>query len=110
MNNAVEEIHLTPKDLLTEGFHCQLNQDALAHAPKIYIIHNNGYAGDVPLPMAFANPCLVDLAPAYRLRGARISHDQYDTVLARAQTLCATGHGPFLIELLLETPNDDPLP
>lgn len=60
-------------------------------------------AGEVPLPMAFANPCLVDLAPAYRLRGARITIDQYAGVLIRAEKLCAEGHGPFFIELILET-------
>lgn len=103
MNNGVRQLHLTPQALLAEGFHQQLNAHALAHAPIIYIVHNHGMAGKVPLPLAFANPCLVDLAPAYRLRGARITLEQYENVLKRAEQLCAVGHGPFLIELLLET-------
>lgn len=104
MNNiAVTLQELTPEDLLKEGFFLQLNQAALAHAATIYLIHNRGYAGDKPLPMAFANPCLIDLAPAFRLRGARIRPPQLEATLVTAKRCCAEGHGPFLIELLEET-------
>lgn len=106
----MRQLHLTPRALLVKGFHQQLNADALAHAPIVYIVHNQGTAGGVPLPMAFANPCLVDLAPAYRLRGARITREQYADVLVRAEKLCAEGHGPFFIELLLETSYDTNVP
>lgn len=102
MNNPIQHLHLTPLDLLAEGFHTRLNREALAHAPIVYIVHNNGYAGTTPLPLAFANPCLVDLAPAFRLRGARITPPQLPALLQRADALCATGHGPFFIELLEE--------
>ncbi len=97
---AVTTLDLTPGDLLAEGFFLKLNQAALAHAPTIYLIHNNGEANGIPLPMAFANPCLVDLAPAFRLRGARIRPVALEATLQRAQEVCASGHGPFLIELL----------
>lgn len=106
MNNSVIHLHCSPAHLLTEGFHRTLNANALTHRPIIYVIHNNGYAGKIPLPMAFANPCLIDLAPAYRLRGARITMEQYHSTLARAEALCEKGHGPFIIELLLEVPHD----
>jgi TPP-dependent pyruvate/acetoin dehydrogenase alpha subunit len=107
LNNPVQHLHITPAHLLREGFHRQLNIDALQHAPKIYIIHNQGHAAGVPLPLAFANPCLIDLAPAYRLRGARItSEEQLQAVLPRAEGLCAAHHGPFIIEYLLETTHD----
>jgi TPP-dependent pyruvate/acetoin dehydrogenase alpha subunit len=98
----VETRHLTPEALLWEGFFAELNRMALAHEPTILVIHNNGFAGDKPLPMAFANPCLVDLAPAFRIRGARIRPEALTATLDRAHQVCATGHGPFLIELLEE--------
>ena len=101
---AVTITHLTPEDLLKEGFFLRLNQAALTHEPTVFIIHNTGYAGKTPLPMAFANPCLVDLAPAFRIRGARIRPDGLDVTLERATEVCATNHGPFLIELLEESP------
>lgn len=104
MNNVVSIVELTPGDLLTDGFFLQLNAAALRHDATIYLIRNDGYANGLPLPMAFANPCLVDLAPAFRLRGARIEAAQLPTVLARAQEVCASGHGPFLIELLVDPP------
>ncbi len=107
MNKLVEILHLTPKDLLAEGFHRCLNQDALTHAPKIYLVHNNGFAGDIPLPLAFANPCLVDLAPAFRLRGARVEANDLPNILKRAEEVCASGHGPFFIELLEEAPTHE---
>ncbi len=97
----VEVLELTPGDLLREGFHVQLNADALNHAPRVYLIKNNGFADGVALPLAFANPCLVDLAPAYRLRGARVNFAQLDVTLARAKELCAEGHGPFILECLI---------
>ena len=81
----------------------RLNQAALAHEPTIFLIHNRGYAGDIPLPRAFANPCLVDLAPAFRIRGARIRPADLPSLLQRAEAVCAEGHGPFLIELLEES-------
>ncbi len=93
---------LRPADLLAEGFHARLNADALAHAPVIYLVHNDGMAGEVPLPMAFANPCLVDLAPAFRVRGARVRSVALEATLARAREVCRSGHGPFFIEHLVE--------
>ncbi len=102
MNSSVVVRELSPADLLAEGFHARLNADALAHAPVIYLVHNAGMAGEVPLPMAFANPCLVDLAPAFRIRGARVGTTALEATLARAREVCATGHGPFLIEHLVE--------
>lgn len=105
MNNApVTLLELTPGDLLAEGFLLQLNAAALRHDPVIYLIRNDGFANGIPLPMAFANPCLVDLAPAFRLRGARIESAELPAVLERARALCAAGHGPFLIELLVDPP------
>lgn len=99
---------LTPGDLLAEGFHAQLNRDALAHAPIIYLVRNEGHANGVPLPMAFANPCLVDLAPAFRLRGARVVEAALEATLARAKQCCAEGHGPFFIECLVgDAPQKD---
>ncbi|MBQ9693174.1 MAG: hypothetical protein IJV69_00240 [Kiritimatiellae bacterium] len=102
-NTAVTILHLAPEDLLKEGFFLQLNLAALAHQATIFVIHNTGYAGKKPLPMAFANPCLVDLAPAFRIRGARIRPTDYPALLERATAVCASGHGPFLIELLEES-------
>ena len=102
-NTTVNLCHLHPEDLLKEGFFLRLNQAALAHEPTIFLIHNTGYAGQTPLPMAFANPCLVDLAPAFRIRGARIRVAELPTLLQRAEAVCAEGHGPFLIELLEES-------
>ena len=94
---------LVPGDLLKDGFHVRLNREALAHAPVIYLIRNEGFADGVPLPLAFANPCLVDLAPAYRLRGARIRGEAaLETALARAAACCVAGHGPVLLEWLPE--------
>ena len=103
-NPAVTLCHLQPADLLEEGFFLRLNRAALAHEAMIFLIHNTGYAGETPLPLAFANPCLVDLAPAFRIRGARIRPDALSQTLARANEVCAGGHGPFLIELLEECP------
>ncbi len=100
---------LTPLQLLEAGFHTRLNQSALAHAPIVYVIKNNGFAGDIPLPLAFANPCLVDLAPAYRLRGARVEQEAYAATLAHAKALCAEGHGPFILEVLIRETADDGL-
>ncbi len=102
-SDTVTIVELTPGDLLKEGFFLRLNRDALAHAPVIYLIHNTGEADGVPLPMAFANPCLVDLAPAFRIRGARIVQEAFAATMERAREVCATGHGPFLIELLETT-------
>ena len=93
-------VTLRPADLLAEGFHARLNRAALDHAPVVLLVRNDGYADGVPLPMAFANPCLVDLAPCYRIRGARVRPEALEATLARAREVCATGHGPFLIELL----------
>lgn len=104
MNNAVTIVELTPGDLLQEGFLLGLNVAALRHEATIYLIRNDGYANGVPLPMAFANPCLVDLAPAFRLRGARIEAAQLPRMLERAREVCLAGHGPFLIELLCAPP------
>lgn len=104
-NAAVTLLELTPGDLLSDGFLLQLNAAALRHDPIIYLIRNDGYANGVPLPMAFANPCLVDLAPAFRLRGARIEAAELPAVLEHARTLCAAGRGPFLIELLTDPPS-----
>lgn len=101
-NPAVTTCHLTPEALLQGEFFVRLNQAALAHEPTIFILHNNGYAGQTPLPLALANPCLVDLAPAFRIRGARIRTDALSSTLERATAVCASGHGPFLIELLEE--------
>ena len=98
---TVEE--LTPADLLAEGFHARLNRLALAHAPVILLVRNDGFAGETPLPLAFANPCLVDLAPAFRIRGARIRPETLEATLARAREVCAAGHGPFLVELMTVT-------
>lgn len=105
MNNAVTIVELTPGDLLQEGFLLGLNAAALRHDATIYLIRNDGYANGVPLPMAFANPCLVDLAPAFRLRGARIEAAQLPGMLERARAVCSSGHGPFLIELLIDPPS-----
>lgn len=105
MNNAnatATLCHLTPKDLLSEGFFLRLNAAALAHEATIFLIHNNGFAGETPLPLAFANPCLIDLAPAFRIRGARIVPEQLTATLERAEAVCAAGHGPFLIEVIEE--------
>ncbi len=99
---AITQVNLTPGDLLEAGFFRRLNADALRHAPIIYVVQNNGYAGDVPLPMAFANPCLVDLAPAFRIRGARVPAHELETTLERARLACEAGHGPFFIECLME--------
>lgn len=99
---TVELRELNPGDLLAEGFFLRLNAEALAHAPVIYLVHNRGEANGVPLPMAFANPCLVDLAPAFRLRGARVRTAALEATLTRAREVCASGHGPFLIEHLVE--------
>lgn len=93
---------LTPGDLLAEGFFLRLNADALRHAPVIYLVRNAGEANGVPLPMAFANPCLVDLAPAFRIRGARIRSEALEATLERARECCAQGKGPFLIECLMD--------
>ncbi len=103
---ATTLLELTPADLLAVGFHARLNADALAHAPVIYLVHNDGMAGSVPLPMAFANPCLVDLAPAFRIRGARVKTAALEATLSRAQEVCASGHGPFLIEHLVDDAQD----
>ncbi len=100
MNEDVEIVELSPGDLLAEGFHARLNRAALNHAPLVFLIRNDGFADGVPLPLAFANPCLVDLAPCYRIRGARVRPESLEATLARARALCAAGHGPFLIELL----------
>ena len=100
MNEDVEIVELSPGDLLAEGFHARLNRAALNHAPQVFLIRNDGFADGVPLPLAFANPCLVDLAPCYRIRGARVRPEALGATLARARALCAAGHGPFLIELL----------
>ncbi len=97
---AVTTIHLEPGDLLAEGFFFRLNRAALEHAPIIYLIRNTGEANGVPLPMAFANPCLIDLAPAFRIRGARVHASTLEATLQRAHDVCERGHGPFLIELL----------
>lgn len=106
MNNvAVTVLELTPGDLLADGFLSALNRAALRHDPTVYLIRNDGFADGVPLPLAFANPCLVDLAPAFRLRGARIEPAELPAVLERARALCAAGRGPFLIELLVEPPS-----
>ncbi len=99
---AVTLLELTPGDLLAEGFHARLNADALRHAPVVYLVRNAGEANGVPLPMAFANPCLVDLAPAFRIRGARVRERALEAALARARECCAQGHGPFLIECLMD--------
>lgn len=101
-DGTIEQRDLTPGDLLAEGFFLRLNAEALAHAPVIYLIHNTGEANGVPLPLAFANPCLVDLAPAFRLRGARVRTEALEATLARAREVCASGHGPFLIEHLID--------
>ena len=101
MNDPVTVVELTPADLLAEGFHARLNRAALDHAPHILLVRNDGFADGVPLPLTFANPCLVDLAPCYRIRGARIRPEALETTLARAREVCAAGHGPFLIELLV---------
>lgn len=98
---AVTVLELTPGDLLAEGFHARLNADALRHAPVVYLVRNAGEANGVPLPMAFANPCLVDLAPAYRIRGARVCEAALEAALARAKACCAEGKGPFFIECLV---------
>ncbi len=98
---AVTLLELTPGDLLAEGFHARLNRDALCHAPVIYLVRNAGEAHGIPLPMAFANPCLVDLAPAFRIRGARVCEAELEAMLARARLCCEEGKGPFLIECLL---------
>lgn len=95
---AVEE--LRPGDVLAEGFFRRLNALALAHAPRVLVIRNDGFADGVPLPLALANPCLVDLAPCFRIRGARVRPPAFAAALARAREVCAAGHGPFLIELL----------
>lgn len=100
MSETVEIVELSPGDLLAEGFHVRLNRAALDHAAQIFLIRNDGFAGGVPLPLAFANPCLVDLAPCYRIRGARVRPEALESTLARAREVCAAGHGPFLIELL----------
>jgi TPP-dependent pyruvate/acetoin dehydrogenase alpha subunit len=103
LNNLdVTTRHLTLEALLWEGFFPELNRLALAHEPVILVIHNNGYVGEKALPLVFANPCLVDLAPAFRIRGARIRAEALAATLERARQVCATGHGPFLIELLEE--------
>jgi len=91
---------LLPGDLLREGFFLRLNADALRRAPVVYLVRNTGEADGVPLPLAFANPCLVDLAPAFRIRGARTTESALPGVLAQAKRLCAEGRGPFLIECL----------
>ena len=104
MSEPVEIVELRPADLLAEGFHARLNAAALAHAPKVLLIRNNGYAGETPLPLAFANPCLVDLAPCFRIRGARVRPEALGAALSRAREVCAAGHGPFLIELLEDGP------
>ena len=105
MSDAVEIVELRPADLLAEGFHARLNAAALAHAPMVLLVRNDGYAGETPLPLAFANPCLVDLAPCYRIRGARVRPEALGATLARARAVCAAGHGPFLIELLEDGPS-----
>lgn len=93
-------VDLTPGDLLAPGFFGRLNAAALAHEPTVFVVHNVGFANGIPLPMAFANPCLVDWAPALRLRGARVHAEEFAGVLARARAVCADGHGPFWVELL----------
>lgn len=101
MSDADVEIReLRPADLLREGFHARLNREALGHVPVVYLIRNGGHADGVPLPLAFANPCLVDLAPAYRLRGARATAETLDAVLRAAKASCRAGHGPFILEYL----------
>ncbi|MEG1788355.1 MAG: thiamine pyrophosphate-dependent enzyme [Kiritimatiellia bacterium] len=97
----VTVLRLSPGDLLAEGFHARLNADALAHAPVIYLVCNNGKANGEPLPMKFANPCLIDLAPAYRIRGMRIETVTADAALETARCICAKGQGPFFIEWLI---------
>lgn len=97
-------MELSPGDLLAEGFLLELNRAALRHDPTVYLIRNDGFANGVPLPMAFANPCLVDLAPAFRIRGARSEAAALPQLLERARAVCAAGHGPFLIELLVDPP------
>ena len=48
MSDAVEIVELRPADLLAEGFHARLNAAALAHAPKVLLVRNDGYAGETP--------------------------------------------------------------
>ena len=98
---TVEIRELRPADLLREGFHARLNREALDHTPVVYLIRNDGYADGVPLPLAFANPCLIDLAPAYRLRGARATAETLDAVLNAAKASCLAGHGPFILEHII---------
>lgn len=93
-------VDLTPGDLLAPDFFGRLNAAALAHEPTVFVVHNTGFANGVPLPLAFANPCLVDWAPAFRLRGARVRAGELAAVLVRARAVCAAGHGPFWVELL----------
>lgn len=106
---AVHVEELSPGDLLEPGFFPRLNAAALAHEPCVYIVRNDGFARGVPLPLAFANPCLVDLAPAFRLRGARVhSEAELAALLPRARALCARGHGPFWIEVLVASAPENP--
>lgn len=99
-------VQLVPADLLEPGFFLRLNQAALEHAPQVFVIRNNGFAGEVPVPLAFANPCFVDLAPAFRIRGARVREDEEARTLELALEVCASGHGPFLLEVLGEVKTD----
>ena len=98
---AVACVHLAPGALLEPGFFVRLNGSALAHEAVVYVVHNDGYADGVPLPLAFANPCLADLAPAFRLRGARVwGAEALAEAIARAKGVCAAGHGPVWIEAM----------
>ena len=99
-------VQLVPGDLLEPGFFLRLNQAALAHARQVFLIRNNGFAGDVPAPLAFANPCFVDLAPAFRIRGARVREEEEARTLDLARKVCASGHGPFLLEVLVTGKTD----
>lgn len=105
MAEAVRVVALAPGELLEAGFFARLNAAALAHEPTVYVVYNDGFANGVPLPLAFANPCLVDVAPAFRLRGARVTGEAaLAAAIARAREVCAAGHGPFWIEALACAP------